>query len=52
MIEQIILHTMIGADSGLIARSAITNPAEFYIDDRVGRLRYPRKEIGADWPGS
>jgi len=45
MVEQIILHTMIGANAGLIARSAMTNPAEFYIDDRAGRLRYPRKEI-------
>lgn len=45
MIEQIILHTMLGG--GMLGRDAMTNPATFYIDKRVGRLPYTRKAIQA-----
>ncbi len=30
---------------GLLGNFAAQQPADFYIDDRVGRLRFPRKEI-------
>lgn len=30
---------------GLLGRSAVEQPADFYIDDRVGKLPYPKKAI-------
>lgn len=45
MIEQIILHTMLGG--GMLGRDAMTNPAMFYIDARVSRRPYTKKAIYA-----
>ena len=40
---QIAVYTMCGG--GLIGRIAAEQPADFYIDMRVGRLPFKRKEI-------
>lgn len=41
--QQMFVFTMCGG--GLLGRSAAEQPDEFYIDSRVGRLPYPKKEI-------
>ena len=40
---QNVVYTMVGG--GMLGRFAAHQPAGFYIDDRVGRLPYSRKEI-------
>ena len=40
---QVAIHVMCGG--GLVGRFASEQPADFYIDDRCGRLPYRRKEI-------
>jgi len=40
---QACVYTMCGG--GMLGRFAAENPADFYIDDRVGKLPYPKKEI-------
>jgi len=40
---QVAVYVMCGG--GLLGHFAAEQPADFYIDDRVGRLPYPRKEI-------
>lgn len=37
------IYAMIGG--GMLASFAIRQPADFYIDDRVGGLAYPKKAI-------
>ncbi len=41
--HQIAVYVMCGG--GFLGRFAAEQPADFYIDDRVGRLPYRRKEI-------
>jgi len=41
--QQIAVYVMAGG--GMLGRFAAQQPADFYIDDRVGRLPYPKKEI-------
>ena len=41
--HQVALYVMCGG--GLLGRFAAEQPADFYIDDRVGRLPYSRDEI-------
>jgi len=40
---QIVVYVMCGG--GFLGRLAAEQPANFYIDDRVGRLPYGKKEI-------
>lgn len=40
---QIMLYVMCGG--GMLGKFAITNPANFYIDTRVGKLPYKKKDI-------
>lgn len=40
---QVMIYSMVGG--GLLGRSAICQPADFYIDLRVGRLPYSRQDI-------
>jgi len=40
---QTVVYVMTGG--GFLGRFAAEQPADFYIDDRVGRLPYRRKEI-------
>ena len=40
---QIRIYTMIGG--GMLGEFAMTQPADFYIDLRVGRLPYPNRRI-------
>ena len=40
---QIAVHVMCGG--GMLGRFAAEQPADFYIDDRVGRLPYTRQQI-------
>ena len=40
---QVAVYVMCGG--GMIGRFASEQPADFYIDDRVGKLPYPKKEI-------
>lgn len=40
---QTAIYVMCGG--GMLGRMAAEQPADFYIDDRVGRLPYPRREI-------
>ena len=40
---QVAVYTMCGG--GLLGRSAAEQPADFYIDSRVGKLPYSKKEI-------
>lgn len=40
---QIAVYVMCGG--GMLGRMAAEQPADFYIDDRVGRLPYPKREI-------
>lgn len=40
---QVMIFTMIGG--GHLGSFAVEQPADFYIDDRVGGLRYPRRAI-------
>ncbi len=40
---QTAVYVMCGG--GFLGRFAAEQPADFYIDDRVGKLPYPRKEI-------
>jgi hypothetical protein len=40
---QVAVYTMIGG--GGLGSLAVRNPANFYIDGRIGRLPYPRREI-------
>lgn len=40
---QVAVFTMCGG--GFIGRLAAEQPANFYVDDRVKRLKYPKKEI-------
>lgn len=42
-ILQTVVCVMIGG--GILGRLGAEQPAKFYIDDRVGRLPYPKKEI-------
>lgn len=41
--HQVAVYVMCGG--GVLGSFAAEQPADFYIDDRVGRLPYPRKEI-------
>ena len=40
---QVAVYTMAGG--GMLGRLAAEQPADFYIDDRCGRLPYSRREI-------
>jgi len=40
---QVAVYTMIGG--GLLGRMAAEQPADFYIDSRVGKLPYPKRDI-------
>ena len=40
---QVAVFTMCGG--GILGRMAAEQPADFYIDDRVGKLPYPKREI-------
>ena len=40
---QTAIYVMCGG--GMLGRFAAEQPTDFYIDDRVGKLPYPRKEI-------
>ena len=40
---QVTIYTMCGG--GFLGRFAAEQPASFYIDDRVGKLPYPKKAI-------
>lgn len=42
-LHQVRIFTMCGG--GFIGHFAATQPADFYIDDRVGKLPYKKKEI-------
>lgn len=42
-LQQVMLYTMCGG--GMLGRSAMCQPADFYIDLRVGRLPFPHKDI-------
>jgi hypothetical protein len=42
-LHQVALYVMCGG--GFLGHFAAEQPADFYIDDRVGRLPYSRKEI-------
>lgn len=41
--HQVAVYVMCGG--GFLGRFAATQPANFYIDPRAGRLPYPRREI-------
>lgn len=41
--QQILVFAMCGG--GMLGRFATEQPADFYIDDRVGKLPYPKREI-------
>lgn len=40
---RVVVHTMIGG--GMLANFAVTQPKEFYIDARVGKLPYKNRSI-------
>ena len=40
---QVMVYVMVGG--GMLGRFAMCQPADFYIDLRVGRLSYPQKDI-------
>lgn len=40
---QVMVYVMVGG--GMLGRFAMSQPADFYIDLRVGRLPYPQKDI-------
>jgi hypothetical protein len=40
---QVAVYVMCGG--GMLGRFAMSQPADFYIDDRVGKLPYSRKDI-------
>jgi hypothetical protein len=40
---QVAVYVMIGG--GMLGNFAATQPAQFYIDTRCGRLRYPKRTI-------
>lgn len=42
-LHQVRVYTMCGG--GFLGNFAATQPGDFYIDDRVGRLPYNKKEI-------
>ena len=42
---RVLIYTMVGGS--LLGDSAITQPADFYIDSRVGKLPYPKRQIMA-----
>jgi hypothetical protein len=42
-VHQVAVFVMVGG--GFLGRWAAENPADFYLDDRVGRLPYSREDI-------
>jgi hypothetical protein len=44
-IMQARIETMISGDGGMLSNFAMRQPADFYIDQRVGKLRYPKRDI-------
>ena len=41
--HQVVVYTM--CHGGLLGKMAAEQPADFYIDTRVGKLPYPKREI-------